>query len=164
MHLARVINDNGVVLGESAAIIEYILAKYGKGRLTVTVDSPDYANYLYWFHFANGSMMPSGMVDLVLVMTGATGDSDTLRGLRARGNLAFEMVEKRLGQSQYFAGHRFTAADIIMLFPLTTMRAFAPRDISAMPNLRAYLQRIGARPAYQRAVKKADPDFTAPLS
>jgi glutathione S-transferase len=46
-------------------------------------------------------------------------------------------VEERLGQAQYFAGNELTAADIMMLFPLTTMRSFAKRDISALPNLRA---------------------------
>jgi glutathione S-transferase len=74
------------------------------------------------------------------------------------------MIENRLDKVDYFAGPQFTAADIIMLFPLTTMRAFAPRDISALPNTRAYLERIGARPAYQRAMAKADPGFTPPLS
>jgi glutathione S-transferase len=53
-----------------------------------------------------------------------------------------------------------TAADIIMLFPLTTMRHFVPRDLSPYPNTRSYLQRIGARPAYQRAMKKAEPTLT----
>jgi glutathione S-transferase len=161
---APVITDGSLVLGESGAIIQYIINRHGGGRLQVAPDSPDYAQFLYWFHFANGSMLPSGMVDLVLQMVGANSDSGTLSGLRARGDLAFGMVEKRLGEAQYFAGNQFTAADIIMLFPLTTMRVFAPRDISRMPNLLAYLQRIGARTAYQRATKKADPNFIAPLT
>ena len=161
---APVITDGSLVLAESAAVIEYIINRHGGGRFQVAPSSADYAQYLYWFHFSNGSMLPSGMVDLVLQMAGADTASGTLSGLRVRGDLAFEMVEKRLGQAPYFAGDQFTAADIIMLFPLTTMRVFAPRDISGMPNLLAYLQRIGARPAYQRAVKKADPGFTAPLT
>ena len=74
------------------------------------------------------------------------------------------MIESRLGHSRYLAGGEFTAADIIMLFQLTTMRVFQPRDLSPYPNIRAYLQRIGARPAYQRAMQKADPGFTPPLS
>ena len=161
---APVITDGGRVLAESGAIIEYVIAKYGNGRLTVKPDSADFADYLFWFHFANGSFMPSGMVDLVIRMLGAGGDNDTLRALRARGDLAFDLAEKRLGQAPYFAGSEFTAADIIMMFPLTTMRAFAPRDLGPYPNIRAYLQRIAARPAYQRAMNKADPGFTAPLT
>jgi glutathione S-transferase len=69
------------------------------------------------------------------------------------------MTEARLSTVDYFAGSTFTAADIIMLFPLTTMRMFAPRDMAPYPNILAYLRRIAARPAYQRAIKKADPDL-----
>lgn len=62
----------------------------------------------------------------------------------------------------YFSGSEFTAADIIMVFSLTTMRLFLPLDISPYPNILGYLQRIGARQAYQTAMKKCDPDM-APL-
>jgi glutathione S-transferase len=161
---APVITDGDLVLGESGAIIDYIIAKHGGGRLAVTADSPEFAHYLYWFHFANGSMMPSAMVDLIITMLGGTQQGDLVRALRARGDRAFDMVEKRLGVVDYFAGNTFTAADIIMLFPLTTMRVFAPRDLSPYPNIRAYLKRIGARPAYQRAAKKGDPDLTPLLA
>jgi glutathione S-transferase len=74
------------------------------------------------------------------------------------------MIEDRLGQTPYFAGSEFTAADIIMVFPLSTMRAFTRRDLTPYPRIRAYLQRIATRPAYQRAMAKADPGFTAPLN
>jgi glutathione S-transferase len=161
---APVITDGDLVLGESGAIIDYIDAKYGGGRLALTKDNPAFPDYLYWFHFANGSMMPSGMVDLIITMLGVTEQSDVVRALRARGDRAFAMVDKRLGAAEFFAGETFTAADIIMLFPLTTMRVFAPRDLSPYPNIRAYLQRIGARPAYQRAMKKGDPDLVPLLA
>ena len=161
---APVITDGDLVLAESGAIIEYVIARHGAGRLSVTSDSPNFPDYLFWFHFANGSFIPSGMVELVIGMLGAKDDNETMRGLRARGDLAFGITEKRLSKVPYFAGAEFTAADIIMLFPLTTMRAFAPRDLGPYPNIRAYLQRIAARPAYQRAAKKADPGFTAPLT
>ena len=72
--------------------------------------------------------------------------------------------DKRLGEVPYFAGAELTAADIIMLFPLTTMRAFVPRDISGCPNVLAYLQRIGARPAYRQAMQKGDPQMTPLLA
>lgn len=161
---APVITDGGLVLGESGAIIEYIIAKYGNGRLALSADSAEFADYLFWFHFANGSVMASSMVDLVVRLMGDSAPPGILTALRERGDRAFAMIESRLGQTPYFAGSQFTAADIIMLFPLTTMRAFLPRDLSASPNTRAYLQRIGARPAYQRARTKADPDFTPLLS
>jgi glutathione S-transferase len=155
---APVITDGDLVLGESGAIIDYIIAKYGNGRLTVAPDSPDYADYLHWFHFANGSMMPSGMIDMVVTML-AVEDSPITASLRGRLDTAYDMVEARLGEAAYFAGSGFTAADIIMLFPLTTMRMFAARDLTPYPNILAYLQRVAMRPAYQRAIKKADPDL-----
>jgi glutathione S-transferase len=74
------------------------------------------------------------------------------------------MVESRLGEVPYFAGQEFTAADIIMMFPLTTMRFFAPRDISGYSHVLAYLQRIGARPAYRQAMQKGDPQLTPLLT
>jgi len=161
---APVVTDDGTVLGESGAIIEYIIAKHGGGRFALTADDADFAEYLFWFHFANGSMMPSSMVDLVVRIMGETAPTAVVASLRERGDRAFAMIERRLGSVPYFAGREFTAADIMMLFPLTTMRVFAPRDLSPFANIRAYLQRIGARPAYQRAIAKADPGFTPPLS
>jgi len=160
---APVITDGDLVLGESGAIIEYVIAKHGGGRLAVGPDSPDFADYLFWFHFANGSMMPSRMLDMIVSMLGLTDDDQRAQMLRARGDRAYGLVETRLGRAEYFAGREFTAADIIMLFPLTTMRVFAPRDMASYPNIRAYLKRIAARPAYQRAMAKADPGFTPPM-
>ncbi|HZP45790.1 MAG TPA: glutathione S-transferase family protein [Candidatus Binataceae bacterium] len=161
---APVITDGDLVLGESGAIIEYIIARYGGGHLAVKPDSPDFPHYLYWFHFANGSLMPAGMAELIINVLGVPAEGPIVETLRARGNRAFEMIEKRLGTADYFAGKAFSAADIIMLFPLTTMRAFVPRDLSPYPNIRAYLKRIGERPAYQRAMKKGDPGFTPLLA
>jgi len=160
---APVITDGDVVLGESGAIIEYIIAKYGDGRLKLEVDHPAFADYLFWFHFANGSVMPSSMVDLAARMLGA-GPTGPLAALRERSDRAFAMIESRLGEVPYFAGAEFTAADIIMLFPLSTMREFAPRDLTPFPHTRAYLARIAARPAYQRAMAKADPGYSPPMS
>jgi glutathione S-transferase len=160
---APAISDGDRVLGESGAIIEYIIAKHGGGRLAVRADEPEFADYLFWFHFANGSFMPSCMVDLIAQRLERAASSAFVQALRERSNRAFEMVERRLESSEYFAGGRFTAADIIMFFPLTTMRAFAPRDLSASPHTRAYLKRIGARPAHQRAMAQADPGFKPPL-
>ena len=160
---APVITDGDLVLGESGAIIDYIIHTYGGGRLALTAGQPGFTDYLFWFHFANGSMMPSAMVDMVLTMTG-TKDSAAGRSLGARAVRGYDMVEQRLGEARWFAGDTFTAADIMMLFPLTTMRVFAPRDLAAFPNTRTYLQRIGERPAFQAAMKKADPDFPPMLT
>ncbi|MGE0665410.1 MAG: glutathione S-transferase family protein [Sphingomonadales bacterium] len=159
---APVITDGDLVLGESGAIMDYIIHSYGSGRLTVAPDAPNYADYLFWYHFANASFMPSGMVGIILGILGAA-DTDITKALKSRGDKAFAMVEDRLGKAPYFAGDEFTAADIIMLFPLTTMRMFVPRDISGMPNLLAYLKRIGERPAYRQAMEKGDPGMAPKL-
>lgn len=159
---APVITEGDLVLGESGAIVEYVIAKYGNGRLAVRSDQPNYADYLFWFHFANGSLMPAGMVDMIAQLV--DGDNPLLGTLRERLDRAYDQIEARLGEVPYLAGAEFTAADILTLFPLTTMRVFAPRDLSPYPNIRAYLQRIGERPAFRRAMAKADPGFAVPLT
>jgi glutathione S-transferase len=160
---APVITDGDLILGESGAIIEYVIARYGDGRLALKPDHPNFADYLYWFHFANGSFMPAGMTDLVLGILGMA-EQEGVRPLRARGDRAYAMAERRLDEATWFAGDEFTAADIMMLFPLTTMRVFAPRDLAPYPNIRAYLARVGERPAFRRAAEKGDPDLVPLLS
>ena len=160
---APVITDGDLVLGESAAIIDYVIARYGNGRLALKPDHANFPDYLYWFHFANGSFMPAGMTDLVLGILGMA-DQEAVKPLRARGDRAYALAEQRLGEATWFAGDEFTAADIMMLFPLTTMRVFAPRDLAPYPNIRAYLARVGDRPAFQRAARKGDPDLVPLLS
>jgi glutathione S-transferase len=159
---APVITDDKVVLGESAAIIEYIIALYGGGRFTVAPSAPGYPDYLFWFHFANGSLMPAATVDMIAGLVG--GENALLAALRSRLDRAYAQIESRLGETPYLAGDSFTAADIMTLFPLTTMRVFAPRDITPYSNIRSYLSRIGDRPAFQRAMAKADPGFKMPLT
>jgi glutathione S-transferase len=158
---APVITDGDLVLAESGAIIEYLLARYGGGRLAPSPTQSSFAEYLFWFHWANGSMMPRLMIDMFFGATGASGAfADTMR---ARAEQSYAFIERRLSQAPYLAGAQFTAADIMSFFALTTMRLFKPRDMSPYPNTRAYVQRVGERPAYRRAMQKADPDLPAPL-
>ena len=154
---APVIEDDGRVLAESGAIVEYIIARHGNGRLAVKPDQPDYADYLYWLHFANGSMMPNELMRLVGGLLDPELENPIMQILVARSDTAWTMIEARLGEVPYFAGGDLTAADIMNVFPLSTMRAIAPRDLEPYPHIRAYLQRIGARPAYRRAMAKGDP-------
>ncbi len=159
---APVITDGDLTLGESAAIIEYLARRYAGGALFVAPDRDNFADFLYWFHFANGSMMPAAMIPLIAMMAG--GDAASATGLTARLDRNYAMLEDRLGNVDWLAGAEFTAADIMIAFPLTTMRLFAPRDLTAYPNILAYLSRLAERPAFQRAMKKADPDLAIPLS
>ncbi len=78
--------------------------------------------------------------------------------------MSLRLSKARLGEAEYLAGAEFTAADIMSVFSLTTMRLFQPIDLGPYPNIRAYLQRMGARPAYRRAMAKGDPDLTPMLT
>jgi glutathione S-transferase len=155
---APVITDGELVLSESGAIIEYIIHRLGRGRLAIQPSDKSYPDYLFWLHFANSSLMSALMVELVLPAI-EPANPDVARRLRQRGDRAFGLVEQRLSEASYFAGETFSAADIIMLFPLTTMRLFVPREIADLPHLKAYLARITDRTAYKRALEVGDPGF-----
>ena len=162
MGAAPVITDGDLVLAESGAIIEYIVAKHGKGRLTLAPDHPDFAQFLFWFHFANGTLQPATGRSMVLSRLKLPDDNPVLRAMKGRLDLALGLVDARLAKSAFLAGSELTTADIMIVFTLTTMRLFLPFDLAPYPAILAYLQRIGARPAYRRAMQKGDPDM-APL-
>jgi len=161
---APVINDGGLVLAESGAIVEYIVAKYGKGRLTPGADDPDFAQFLYWFHFANGTLQANLGRLMILNRLKLADDNPILLATKARVDRAFELVEARTGEAEYLAGRAFTTADIMMGFSLTTMRYFQPYDLARYPNIMGYLARIGARQAYRRAMEKGDPGMALLLT
>jgi glutathione S-transferase len=161
---APVITDGDLVLAESGAIVEYIIAKYGNGRLVLRADDPDFAQFLYWFHFANGTLQ-AGMGRLMLLnRLKLTDDNPMLVAIRARVDRAFDLVDARVRDTEYLAGPTFTTADIMTGFTLTTMRYFQPYDLARCPNVVKYLGRIGARPAYRRAMEKGDPGMALLLS
>lgn len=154
---APVIQDGDVLLAESGAIVDYIVAKHGKGRLTLAPDHPDFAQFLYWFHFANGTLQPATGRNMILGRLDLAADNPLLRAMKARLDLALGLVETRLEKADYLAGRDFTTADIMAVFSLTTMRYFLPFDLQPYPAILAYLQRIAARPAYRHAMEKGDP-------
>jgi len=163
---APVIEDGPLLLGESTAIIEYIIYKYGSGRLAVRSHESNFPEYLYWYHFANSTMMPAGSISMVVnfLGEGSNSDNETMRSLKSRWTHAFALTEARLSKASYFAGDIFTAADIVMQFPLTTMRYFVPYDISGYPHILSYLRRIADRSAFKRAFQKCDPDLQLKLA
>jgi glutathione S-transferase len=164
MQLSPVIQDGEVLLAESGAIIEYLLARYGDGRLQVPVDAPNFPDYLFWFHFANGTFLPSVSTQM-LGLAGADGKvSPFVAVYQARTERAFALLEQQLGKTDYLAGAEFTAADIINVFGLSTLRAFTRRSLDGLPAIGAYLARIGQRPAYRRAMEKGDPGLTPMLA
>lgn len=154
---APVIEDGETMLAESAAIVEYILARFGNGRLSMASDQAGFADYLYWFHFANGNLQPLMLRYMSLVRAGLPADNPVLANTLERLRIALSMMDERLGAARHLAGDAFTAADIMTVFSLTTMRVFQPLDLSRFAAIRAYLGRIGERPAYQRAMEICDP-------
>lgn len=162
MGTAPVITDGDTVLAESGAVLEYIIAKHGAGRLALKPDHRDFADYLHWFHFANGTLQAVMGRNMVLRRLDPPADHPMVVSTKARLERALAVVEVRLGGALHFAGDEFTAADIMNVFSLTTMRSFMPVDLAPYPAILAYLRRIGARDAYRRAMRKGDPDM-APL-
>jgi len=155
MGIAPVITDGDLMLGESGAICEYICARYGDGRLTPGPDDPDFADHLFWFNWSNGTFMTTLMMQLVLTMGGEGNPAAVF--VNDRSQRGWAMVEARLGEAPFFGGANLTTADIMMVYCLTTSRAFRGISIAGFPNLQAYLGRTGARPAYQRAMARAEP-------
>ncbi len=161
---APLMEDGDLLLAESAAIVEYLIVKHGGGRFKLGPDHPDYADFLYWFHFSNGNLQSGMLRFMSMNRAGLAANHPALVSVKGRLDLLLALVEDRLGKVPYFAGQEFTAADIMSVFSFTTMRLFQPLDLTPYPNIRAYLQRIGERPAYQRAMAKGDPDLTPMLS
>lgn len=154
---APVIRDGETVLAESGAIVDYIVHRYGSGQLAVRPAAPAYARYLYWLHFAEGSLMSLMLIALVLGRIPEARDSPVKAKIGDRVTQMLTFVDRELGDSRWFAGEEFTAADVMMAFPFTTMRHFLVVDLTPYPNLVDYVRRIESRPAYQKAMLLAGP-------
>ena len=161
---APLLEDGPLLLAESAAIVEYVIAKHGGGQLRLEPEHPDYAAYLYWFHFANGNLQPAMFRLMLVSRLGLAADHPARVAVQQRFERVLAHVEGRLHEAPYLAGNELTAADIMSVFSLTTMRLFQPVDLAPYPGIRAYLQRIGQRAAYQRAMAKGDPDLVPLLA
>ncbi len=160
MGIAPVITDDGFVLGESGAIMDWLIAQYGDRGLVPARDHPDFADHLFFYHWANATFMTNGMMALVAQACGAEAMPPFVADRMAR---SWQIIEKRLSEADYFGGGQLTTADIMMGFQLTTSRLMSGMSIDGMPNLQAYLKRIGQREAYQRALAKAEPGMPPKL-
>ena len=154
---APIIRDGDAVLAESGAIVEYIVNRHAGGRLAVQPDAAAYARYLYWLHFAEGSLM--SLMIVALVLTRVPDGDKTPAGIRvlARVKQMLAFVDAELADGPWFVGAEFTAADVMMTFTFTTVRHFLDYDLTPYSNIVAYLQRIEARPAYRKAMALAGP-------
>jgi glutathione S-transferase len=154
---APVIRDGNTVLAESGAIVDYIVHRYAGDRLAVAPAAQEYARYIYWFHFAEGSLMSLLILALVIGRVPEANASPVRTRVLERTKQTLGFIDSELSRATYFAGAAFTAADIMMTFPFTTMRHFLNYDLAPYANILAYLQRIESRPAYQKAMALAGP-------
>jgi glutathione S-transferase len=154
---APVIRDGDTVLAESGAIVDYIVHRYAGDRLAVAPAAAAYARYIYWFHFAEGSLMSLLILALVIGRVPEANASPVRTRVLERMKQTLFFIDSELAQATYFAGSAFTAADVMMTFPFTTMRHFLNYDLAPYANILAYLQRIESRPAYQKAMALAGP-------
>lgn len=149
-----VIEDEGRVVAETGAIVEYLVEK-ADGHLGPTANRDAILRYRHFLHYAEGSLMPPLFTKLVLGRI-------PLLGKTAQGkfqpmiDVHLDYCEGELAARDWFAGDDFTAADVMMSFPLEAARSRAGLDHSR-PNLIAWLDRIHARPAYQDALAKGGP-------
>ncbi|OUL22048.1 glutathione S-transferase [Nostoc sp. 106C] len=161
-----VITDGALTLAESGAIIEYLVERYGSGRLVPALGTPDRLRYTYWLHYAEGSAMPPLLLKLVFdrieneqmpffVRPIAQAIAERVKSSFIEPQIAqhLDYLEAELGKSTWFAGNEFTAADIQMSFPLEAAAVRAGLNASR-PQLMAFLDRIHTRPAYQRALDR----------
>jgi glutathione S-transferase len=152
---APVIRDGDIVLAESGAIVDYIVHRHAQGRLALAPEDPAYARYVYWLHFAEGSLMSLMLIALVLSRVPEAAASPVTGRIRERMKQMLSYVDAEIADGPWFAGAEFTAADVMMTFPFTTMRLFLDYDLAPYANVVAYVKRIEARPAYQRAMSLA---------
>jgi glutathione S-transferase len=161
-----VITDGALTLAESGAIIEYLVDRYGDGRLAPATGTPERLRYTYWLHYAEGSAMPPLLLKLVfdrietapmpffarpIARAIASRTKSSFIEPQIALHLAYQ--ESELAQHRWFASNEFSAADIQMSFPIEAAAARAGLDASR-PKLAAFLDRIHARPAYQRAIER----------
>ncbi|WP_282008118.1 glutathione S-transferase [Brevundimonas aveniformis] len=162
-----VIEDNGIKVAETGAIFDYLLNTYGDGRLRPAPGTEDARRFTYWMYYAEGSAMTPLLLRLIFAQIPArvpflarpVANSIT-KAMNKRmiqpqldGHIGF--WEAELGRDEWFAGPEFTAADIMMSFPLEAAAARA--GAARKPKIAAFLQRIHGREAYQRAITRGGP-------
>ena len=164
-----VITDEALTVAETGAIVEYVIERYGNGRLEPAVGSPERLRWRYWMHFAEGSAMPPLLLKLIFERIKVTpmpffakpiakGICNKVLAAMVEPNLErqLDFMEAELGKSEWFAGAEFSAADIQMSFPIEAAAQRAGLDASR-PKLMAFLKRIHARPAYKKALARGGP-------
>ena len=167
-----VVVDGDQTLAESAVIIDTLARRYGNGHWAPAHESPEAIDYQYWLHYAEGSLMPPLLLRLVFSMVRegpmpffvrpvARGIADKVDKLFINDQIKthFSFVDQHLADREWFLGDAISAADIQMSFPLEAAMARGTLG-RRYPNVRAYVKRFQARPAYLRALEAGgDYDF-----
>jgi glutathione S-transferase len=152
---APVISDGDLVLAESGAIVELLVERYGEGRLAPPPGDPLRARYLYWMHFAEGTLMATFVTQIVLGMAGDGAEKvrERVQG-EVRRNFAF--VERELGAGPWLLGAGFSAADVMVGY----VADIADRrdELADLNELRGYVARLRERPAFRRAAAAVGED------
>jgi glutathione S-transferase len=167
-----IITDDGVTdgdktLAETGAIVEYLVETYGQGRLVPAAGTPERLRWTYWLHYAEGSAMSPLLLKLVFTALPDRAPGllkGLVRTIAAKAQSGFvdpqlkshiDYWEAELAKAEWFAGPDFTAADIMMSFPLEAGAARA--GAASRPHVKAFLDRIHARPAYRQALERGGP-------
>lgn len=160
---APIISDGDTVLCESQAIVEYIIQRYGNGRMAIAADQPEYPDYLYWMCFA-GSLLATISANIVYKGCALESDMAKLHGrlMADRETRYLAHMNQRLGTVPFLAGETFTGADIMNFFNLSTMPAYGGPSLEPYPSITAYADRISHRPAYRKAMAIAGPGASQP--
>jgi glutathione S-transferase len=161
-----VIEDDGETLAETGAIIEYILGRYGEGRLLPAAGTPEHLRYVYWLHYAEGSamtplllkllfgtMMPAGAPALLKPVVKQVAKPVLAGFIDPQLEQHIDFWETALSKAGWFAGSDFTAADIQMSFPVEAAASRGGASVKR-PHTKAFLAAIHARPAYRLALER----------
>ena len=161
-----VLTDGDQTVAESGAIVEYVLDRYGNGRLIPPAGSAERLRYTFWLHYAEGSAMPPLLLKLVFdrletapmpffvrPIARAIAKKTKASFIQPQLTTHLDYMEAELAKTLWFAGAELTAADIQMSFPLEAAASRAGLA-AGRPKLHAFLERIHARPAYVRALER----------
>lgn len=146
-----VLEDGDTRLFESGAIIQYVLARYGEGKLVPAVDQPEFSDYLQWFHYAEGMLMPpinNLVVEKILLPEEKRTPIIEQRATKLLNKMLYA-VEQHLDGKEHLAGD-FSAADL-MTGHACIVSGRLGGDLSDKPNISGYVERLRARPAFERA-------------
>lgn len=154
MPVAPTIKYGDQVIVESGAIIEMIINRHAPGKLTPALDLPDYPYHLMWMHYAEGSLASRAIADYRVWQIQAP----TARSPLVDSEAVVQFAEDYLGQHPWFGGSQFSAADIMMVFPLNFAMELNIVDKTRFPKITAWKAKIEQRPAYKAMLAKARPD------